>query len=85
MAAYSRVVSGDELLSLDEVSRYLKIRQASVARWVREGRLRPARWAGRLDLLRFRRAEVDQLFEPLEDSGALRSRASQEVPLSRAA
>ncbi len=64
MATFREVPTTDDLMDLDQVITYLKMRPGSVRRFVREGRLQPTRWAGRYRLLTFRRSEVDKLLLP---------------------
>lgn len=56
-----------EMLTVEEVLEKLKVGRTTLYRWIDEGRIKPHKLGNNTRRLYFKREEIDNLFQPVED------------------
>lgn len=57
-----------EMLTVEEVLEKLKVGRTTLYRWIDEGKIKPHKLGNNTRRLYFKREEIDNLFQPVEDN-----------------
>ena len=58
----------NEMLTVEEVLAKLKVGRTTLYRWIDEGKIKPHKLGNNTRRLYFKREDIDNLFQPLEDT-----------------